>query len=72
MRGARFMFLAIGVATTKPIGSESVNATPLSEFEALGLTMVKVNEVDPLSGTAKAPKALLMDGGAITATVVYF
>jgi hypothetical protein len=66
------MFLGIGVATTKRAGSASVKATPLSEFEALGFTMVKVNKVDPLSRIAEAPKALLMDGGAITATVVYF
>jgi hypothetical protein len=34
--------------------------------------MVKVNEVTRLSGISEAPKALLMDGGAITVTVVYF
>ena len=35
----------LGVATKSPAGNVSVNATPLSAVEALGLVMVKDSEV---------------------------
>jgi hypothetical protein len=56
-----------GVATTKPVGSVSVNATPVSATAlATGLVIVKVSDVVPFSGIAAAPKALAIDGGATT------
>src|SRR5882724_6008341 len=57
----------LGVATTNPAGSVSVNATPVSATAfAPGLVMVKVSEVVPFSGRFAAPKALAIDGGATT------
>jgi len=56
-----------GVETTIPAGNVSVKATPVSATAlAAGLAIVKVNEVDPFSGTLAAPNALAMEGGAIT------
>ena len=57
----------LGVATTRPVGSVSVNATPVRAiaFNAV-LLMVKLNEVLPFSGIDVAPKLLLMEGGAPT------
>ena len=56
-----------GVATTKPAGSVSVNATPVSATAfAPGLVMVNVSDVVPFSGTKAAPNALAIDGGATT------
>src|SRR5216684_7167819 len=60
----------LGVATTRPAGRVSVNATPVSATAlAAGLVMVKVSEVVPFRGTATAPKALAIDGGATTLTL---
>lgn len=57
----------LGVATTSPTGNVSVNAVPVSATElAAGLVSVNVRGVVPFSGTAAAPKALAMDGGATT------
>src|SRR6266700_2434964 len=57
----------LGVATTRPAGSVSVNATPVSATALpAGLVMVKVSEVVPFSGRFAAPKALAIDGGATT------
>jgi len=57
----------LGVATTRPAGKVSVNATPVSATAlAAGLVMVKVRDVNPFSGTVVAPKALAIDGGATT------
>src|SRR5579863_5879202 len=59
-----------GVATTSPVGSVSVKATPVSATVlAAGLVRVKVNVVVPLSATLAAPKALAMEGGATTVTL---
>ena len=57
-----------GVATTNPVGSVSVKATPASatEFPA-GLVTVKVKDVVPFKAIVAAPNALLMEGGATTA-----
>src|SRR5690348_1564503 len=52
-----------GVFTLRPSVSVSLNATPLSATDALGLVMVKVSVVVPFSGIEVAPKALLMVGG---------
>jgi hypothetical protein len=56
-------------ATCRPPVSVSVNPTPLSVFEALGLLMVNVIVVDPPTATADVPNALLMVGGPITVSV---
>src|SRR6266852_3184496 len=56
-----------GVATTRPAGSVSVNAIPVSEIVLItGLVMVKVSEVEPFSGMVTAPKALVIVGGVAT------
>ena len=60
----------LGVATTNPAGRVSVNATPVREVLALGLLMVKVNEVVPLSGMLAAPNALTMLGGVAAVVLV--
>jgi hypothetical protein len=44
----------LGVDTTSPAGSESVNPTPVN-VELLGLSMVKLSEVDPFVGMLPAP-----------------
>ena len=54
---------ALGVATTKPAGNVSVKANPVSEEAALGLVMLKVSEVVPLSVMLAAPKDLRILGG---------
>src|SRR5579859_3780676 len=57
-----------GVATTSPMGSVSVKATPASATVlAAGLVMVKVSVVVPFNGIDAAPKALAIEGGATTA-----
>src|SRR5258708_29127913 len=58
---------ALGFATTSPVGSVSLNATPASATVfAAGLVMVKVSEVVPFKGTPAVPNAFAMDGGATT------
>src|SRR5712671_885880 len=53
-----------GVATTKPAGSVSVNATPVSGMVlAAGFVMVKLKLVEPLSGMVAAPNTLVIVGG---------
>lgn len=57
----------LGVATTRPVGSESVKATPVSPVVfAEGLVMVRVRDVTPLGAMLEAPKDLTIDGGATT------
>jgi hypothetical protein len=51
--------------TASPDGNVSLNPTPLSA-DAFGLLIVKVSEVEPLSGMLAAPNALLMVGGPTT------
>jgi hypothetical protein len=59
-----------GVATTKPAGSVSLNATPLCATAlATGLVMVKVSVLVPLSGIEWGLNALAMDGGPTTVSV---
>jgi hypothetical protein len=56
-----------GVETTSPVGSVSVNATPVSATVfAAGFVMVKVSVVVPFSGIVVGLKALAIDGGATT------
>src|SRR5260221_6683772 len=57
----------LGVATTSPVGSVSLNATPASATVfAAGFVIVNVSDVVPFSGTPTAPNAFAMDGGATT------
>jgi hypothetical protein len=58
---------AFGVATTKPAGNMSVNATPGNPVVAFGLVIEKVKLVVPPTGIDAAPKALAMLGGATSA-----
>src|SRR6266851_2803484 len=59
-----------GVATTSPATRVSEKATPVNDVPVLlGLVMVNVTLVEPLSGTLVAPNALLMLGGATTVSV---
>src|SRR5579864_205547 len=56
-----------GVETTRPVGSVSVNATPVSATVlAAGLVMVKVSVVIPFSGIVVGLNALAIEGGATT------
>jgi len=57
------LFNAFGVATTRPAGKLSVNATPVSPA-GFGFVMLKVSEVVPFSGMLAAPKNLVIVGGA--------
>ena len=57
---------AFGVATTRPAGSESENATPLSASVPFGLLMLKVRDVELFSRMLAAPNALVMVGGVAT------
>jgi hypothetical protein len=59
----------LGVATTRPAGRLSVNATPANPLVVLGFTMVKLSVLAPFNGTLAGAKALLMVGGAITVRV---
>jgi hypothetical protein len=58
----------LGVETIKPAGSESVKPMPVSD-RALGLLIVKLKLVEPLSGIVVAPNALAIDGGPTTVSV---
>ena len=48
----------LGVATTKPAGSESVNATPVKDVLALGFVIAKVREVVPFRSNSSDAKSL--------------
>src|SRR6266849_2505829 len=59
-----------GVATTRPAGSVSVNAIPVSEMVLIaGFVMVKLKLVEPFNGIVAAPKDLVMVGGLATVTL---
>src|SRR6266852_3631543 len=61
------LLLALGAAATcNPLGRLSVNETPVRASVELGLVMVNVRLVDPLSGIVGAPKALEMVSGVAT------
>jgi hypothetical protein len=56
-----------GVATSRPVGSVSVKATPASATVlAAGLVMVKVRVVVPFTAIAVGLNAFAMEGGATT------
>lgn len=56
----------LGVATVRPEGSVSVNATPVSELALLGLLIVKLRLVDAFTPMLEAPNAFAIDGGETT------
>src|SRR5256885_4554173 len=60
-----------GVEITKPAGSVSLKATPVSATVVLLFWMVKLNDVEPFSGIEAAPKALMITGGATTVTEAF-
>src|SRR6266849_4989552 len=61
------VLLALGTAATcNPLGRLSVNETSVRASVELGLVMVNVRLVDPLSGIVVAPKALEMVSGVAT------
>jgi len=56
----------LGVETTRPAGSVSLKATPLSAVVVLLFWMVKLSEVEPFSGIEAAPNALMITGAPTT------
>jgi hypothetical protein len=60
----------LGVATTKPVGNVSANATPVSAtvFPA-GFVIVNASVLAPFSGIDVGENALLIAGGATTVTL---
>jgi len=59
--------VAEAFATVRPVGSVSVNATPLSDTVlAAGFVIVNVNEVVAFSAMLLGLKTLAIDGGATT------
>jgi hypothetical protein len=62
---------AFGVDTTRPAGSVSVNDTPVFGIVVLGLVIVKVSEVLPLTGIDAAPKTLAILGGELVLTEIF-
>src|SRR5689334_3505647 len=62
--------LEVASATVSPVGSVSVNATPVSGSTfAAGLVMVNVSEVVAFCAIVEGLKVLAMDGGASTVTL---
>jgi len=55
-----------GVATTKPAGRESLNATPVSPSPLLGLVTVKLSDVVAFTGIEATPNVLLIVGAEAT------
>jgi hypothetical protein len=56
----------LGVATCRPAGRVSVNATPVSARFVFGLLMLKVNDVLAFSRMLAAPKVFVIVGGVPT------
>ena len=56
----------MGVATSRPAGRLSVNATPVSAMVALELVTVKLSDVEPASPMDAAPKTFEIVGGVAT------
>src|SRR5262245_3303484 len=54
----------LGVATTRPAGNVSVNATPVSAVPAFGLVTVKVSDVEAPMTIDAAPNAFARVGTA--------
>src|SRR5437660_101482 len=62
--------VADALATVSPVGSVSVNATPVSGSTlAAGLVMVKVNDVVALNAIVEGLNTLAIEGGASTFTL---
>ena len=59
----------LGVATTRPAGNVSVNATPVKDVVALAFVIVKVKEVVPLTSMVPTPNVFVMEGGDRTVNV---
>jgi len=55
-----------GVATTKPAGNVSVNATPVNPDEEFGLFTTNASEVELFSATVAAPNVFVIAGGDAT------
>lgn len=55
-----------GLATTRPDGRLSVNATPLSATPVFGFVMLKLKVLAPFNGIMVGLKALTIDGGEAT------
>jgi len=53
---------AVGRGHANPAGNVSVNATPVSETDALAFVMVKLREVEFASPMEAAPNDLLIEG----------
>jgi len=56
----------VPLATARPVGRVSVNATPASATVVFVFVIVKVREVVPFSEIVEGLKALAIEGGAIT------
>jgi hypothetical protein len=64
-------FAAEEVATVRPVGNVSVNATPVNPTTlAAGFVIVKLSDVVPFSAIVAGLKALASDGGATTLILV--
>jgi len=62
--------VAEALATVKPVGSVSVNATPVkAAVLAAGFVMVNVSDVVALSAIVAGLNTLAIDGGATTVTL---
>src|SRR5579872_2876761 len=62
--------VVVVLGTVKPVGSVSVNATPVSAFTfAAGLVMVNVKDVVAFSAIPVGLNAFAIDGGASTTTL---
>src|SRR5437879_3964485 len=60
-------FVLLALATVRPVGSVSVNATPVNATVlAAGLVMVNVSEVVAFSAMVFGLKTLAIEGGATT------
>ena len=56
------------LATVRPEGTVSVNATPVNAVPVFRLVIVNVNVVVPFNGMVAAPKDFAIEGGAMTVT----
>src|SRR5713226_9079801 len=62
--------VAVPFATVRPVGSVSLNPTPVSATGfAPGLVMVNVRDVVPLRAIVEEPNAFAIEGGASTASL---
>src|SRR5262249_15817825 len=59
----------LGLEITRPEGSVSEKPTPVRVVPVLLFWMVRLRDVEPLSGRLRAPNVLLMTGGETTVSV---